>query len=211
VTTLSATTWAYDPFVASGQPSFRALIAFYPYCNWTFPEMEHLSAPLRIHAGALDDWTPSKPCEHMVAALHAAGYDARITVYPGAQHSFDEVGQPHRVLPGVVNGVACIPRLTTIWGRLRMSSRSAAAFVREPLSGGVLRPPHGPGPRFWASWRASSASTPMEGHDAGWGPAGALTTDKRAEVAQPPAGSGDVADGTGHPKRATASFAKENA
>jgi dienelactone hydrolase len=116
VTTLSATAWARDTFVAPGQPAFRAFIALYPYCNWTMPEMAHLSAPLRIHTGALDDWTPAKPCEDMVTALRAAGYDAGITVYPGARHSFDEVGQPAMVLPRVANGAACTPRLASILG-----------------------------------------------------------------------------------------------
>lgn len=116
VTTLSATAWAHDTFVASGQPGFRAFVAFYPYCNWTMPEMAHLSAPLRIHTGALDDWTPAKACEDMVAGLRAAGYDARITVYPGARHSFDEVGQPVTALPHVANGAACTPRLGSILG-----------------------------------------------------------------------------------------------
>lgn len=116
VTTLSATAWAHDTFVASGQPGFRAFVALYPYCNWTMPEMAHLSAPLRIHTGALDDWTPAKACEDMVAGLRAAGYDARITVYPGARHSFDEVGQPVTALPHVANGAACTPRLASILG-----------------------------------------------------------------------------------------------
>jgi dienelactone hydrolase len=128
VTTLSSTTWAYDMFAASGQPSFRAFIAFYPYCNWTFPEMEHLSVALRIHAGALDDWTPSRPCEHLVAALRAAGYDAGITVYPGARHSFDLAGPPLRVLPYVANGAACTPRLSSILGPLENTEQLASCL-----------------------------------------------------------------------------------
>ncbi len=118
VTTLSATAWAHDAFVVPGQPGFRAFIAFYPYCNWTMPEMMHLSAPLRIHTGALDDWTPAQACQDMVAGLRAAGYDAMITVYPGARHSFDEVGQPVTVLPHVANGAACTPHLSSILGPL---------------------------------------------------------------------------------------------
>jgi dienelactone hydrolase len=128
VATLSATTWAHDTFVASGQPGFRAFIALYPYCNWTFPEMAHLSAPLRIHTGALDDWTPAKPCEDMVAALQAAGYDAGITVYPDARHSFDEVGLPPTILPGVENGAACTPRLSSILGPLENPEQLSACL-----------------------------------------------------------------------------------
>lgn len=116
VTTLSATAWAHETFVPAGQPGFRAFVAFYPYCNWTMPEMAHLSAPLRIHTGALDDWTPAKPCADMVAGLRSAGYDAMITVYPGARHSFDETGLPVTVLPHAANGAACTPHLASILG-----------------------------------------------------------------------------------------------
>jgi dienelactone hydrolase len=76
VTTLSATVWAHDTLVtlvAAGQPGFRAFIALYPHCNWTMPEMAHLSSPLQIHAGARDDGAPAKPCENMVAALRSVG------------------------------------------------------------------------------------------------------------------------------------------
>ncbi len=125
VTTLSATAWAHDTFVVPGQPGFRAFIAFYPYCNWTMPEMAHLSAPLRIHTGGLDDWTPAQACEDMVAGLRAAGYDAMITVYPGARHSFDEVGQPVTVLPHVANGAECTPHLASILGPLENAEQFA--------------------------------------------------------------------------------------
>lgn len=128
VTTQSATKWAHDTFTEHGHPSFRAFVAFYPYCNWTFPEMAHLAGPLRIHSGALDDWTPAKPCERMVSALRAHGYDARITVYPRARHSFDEVGLPPTVLPLVVNGAACSPRLGSILGPLENAEEMGACL-----------------------------------------------------------------------------------
>ena len=130
VTTLSATAWAHDTFVPAGQPGFRAFVAFYPYCNWTMPEMAHLSAPLRIHTGALDDWTPAKPCEDMVAGLRTAGYDAMITVYPGARHSFDEAGLPVTVLPHAANGAACTPHLASILGPPE-NAEQFAGCVRE--------------------------------------------------------------------------------
>jgi dienelactone hydrolase len=135
VTTLSATAWAHDTFVAPAQPGFRAFVAFYPYCNWTMPEMAHLSAPLRIHTGALDDWTPAKACEDMVAGLRAAGYDARITVYPGARHSFDEVGQPVTALPHVANGAACTPHLASILGPPENAEQFAGCLRRGATIG----------------------------------------------------------------------------
>jgi dienelactone hydrolase len=118
VTTMSATAWAKHVFVLAGQPSFRAFVAFYPYCNWTFPEMWQLSGPLRVHTGALDDWTPAKPCQEMVARLRAAGYDAEISVYRGARHAFDNGEDSADFLPDALNPAACAPRLGSILGPL---------------------------------------------------------------------------------------------
>jgi len=85
-----------------GAPPFRALIAFYPRCEGRYPGTP-LAAPLRIHIGALDDWTPAGPCETLAASLRRAGADARITVYADAHHGFDSVRQgPPIRLPNVL-------------------------------------------------------------------------------------------------------------
>lgn len=82
-------------------PPYRVLIAFYPRCEGRYPGTP-LPAPLRIHIGALDDWTPAAPCEVMVAALRRAGADARISVYSEAHHGFDSTRQgPPIRLPNV--------------------------------------------------------------------------------------------------------------
>lgn len=82
-------------------PAYRVLIAFYPRCEGRYPGTP-LPAPLRIHVGALDDWTPAAPCEVMVAALRRAGADVRISVYPDAHHGFDSPRQgPPVRLPNV--------------------------------------------------------------------------------------------------------------
>ena len=88
-------------YATPGAPTFRALVAFYPRCEARYPGTP-LAAPLRIHIGALDDWTPAPPCETLVAMLSRAGADARVTVYPDAHHGFDSprVGPPIR-LPNV--------------------------------------------------------------------------------------------------------------
>ncbi len=81
-----------------------------------YPELAELSAPLRIHIGAADDWTPAVPCQTLAASLRAAGQDVAITVYPGAQHSFDSVGRAVTRLPNVDNGSACRWRLASMTG-----------------------------------------------------------------------------------------------
>ena len=135
VTTMSATAWAKHVFVLAGQPSFRAFVAFYPYCNWTFPEMWQLSGPLRVHSGALDDWTPAKPCQEMVARLRTTGYDAEISVYRAARHAFDNGDESAEFLPNVLNPAACAPRLGSILGPLK-PEHFAACLRRGATIGG---------------------------------------------------------------------------
>src|SRR4030095_3255580 len=71
-------------------PVFRAFIPFYPYCNAVVPEMaEGTAAPVGVHSGALDDWTPARSCDALGVLSRSLGYDVRVTVYPNARHGFD--------------------------------------------------------------------------------------------------------------------------
>jgi len=91
--TLSASTvWAKKTFVSSGQPTFRAFFSLHPPCNIIYPELKHISAPLRIHIGELDDMCPAAACVHLAETLRDAGENAATTVYPGAYHWFDNSG-----------------------------------------------------------------------------------------------------------------------
>ena len=121
VTMYASTAWAKETFAPAGQPSFRAFIPFYPYCNTIFPERDKVSAPVRIHTGAADDWTPAKPCEALVASLKASGQDVAINVYPDAYHSFDQARGFQR-LPAVVNGADCFAQLPSILGPVNAAS-----------------------------------------------------------------------------------------
>jgi dienelactone hydrolase len=112
----AATEWARSTFAPAGAPSFSAFVAFYPYCNLTYPELERLSAPLRIHAAELDDWTPPAPCADLVDTLAGAGQDASITLYREAHHGFDTSGRPSLRLPWVDSGADCTFRLPSILG-----------------------------------------------------------------------------------------------
>ena len=121
LTMLASTAWAKDTFAAAGQPAFRAFFPFYPNCNADFPERRQVSAPVRIHTGEADDWTPAKPCAELAAALKASGQDVAIDVYPGAHHGFDQA--PRKVFrPNVNNGSGCFPQAASILGPVRASS-----------------------------------------------------------------------------------------
>jgi len=122
ILTLGASTvWAKETYAPTGQPAFRAFLPFYPY-----PERERISAPLRIHTGELDDWTPAAPCVRLMETLRASGQDATVTVYRGAHHAFDDFGVGFLHLPNVDNGAGCAFRMASILGPLP-SARGRAA------------------------------------------------------------------------------------
>lgn len=126
ILTLGASTvWARETFAPSGQPTFRAFLPFYPYCNTVNPERERISAPVRIHSGALDDWTPAGPCVRLAEILKASGQNATITVYPGAHHSFDNIGRSLLYLPNADSGADCAFQLASIVGPFPSASEAA--------------------------------------------------------------------------------------
>jgi dienelactone hydrolase len=133
----AATRWAQQTYAASG-PRFRVFLPFYPGCGGRYPELLELSAPLRIHSGDLDDWTPVGPCRELVAEQRAAGQDAEVTVYADAHHGFDNVGRPITWLPKVDNGSACRARSASILGPL-LNGRELTGCVRKGATVGWNR------------------------------------------------------------------------
>jgi dienelactone hydrolase len=114
----AATTWARRRYAPAEGPAFRAFLPFYPYCNAIVPEMaDGIAAPVRVHIGELDDWTPARSCESLGALARSLGYDFRVTVYPGARHGFDAIGLRDTIhLRNVDNAAACTPRLASMMG-----------------------------------------------------------------------------------------------
>jgi dienelactone hydrolase len=136
-----ATEWARRTYAPDRPVAFRAFLPFYPYCNAVIPEMDMgFSAPVRIHIGELDDWTPARTCESLVADARAAGADIRINVYKNAQHAFDSVGLPTGRLPDVQNAADCTPRLAGMEGpilnlfELRKCIRKGATVGWNPAA-----------------------------------------------------------------------------
>lgn len=114
--------------VPAGGPRFRAFIAFYPPCRRPLPGAP-VAGPLRIHIGALDDWTPPRACQDLAAALAAKGADVGIVVYPDARHGFDAAGAvAYRYRPEVRGG-----RGASV-GHSPEATRAARVNVRAELA-----------------------------------------------------------------------------
>jgi dienelactone hydrolase len=64
---------------------FAAAVAYYPYC----PEKLAVSVPTLILSGALDEWSPVRSCERMMARRTGLGAAMRLVVYPEARHAFN--------------------------------------------------------------------------------------------------------------------------
>jgi dienelactone hydrolase len=73
---------------------FRAVIAYYPYCDVSAATM---TVPTLILIGAADERNPAEQCRQMVAQAQPNGATIALTVYPGVHHNFDVA----LLIPGV--------------------------------------------------------------------------------------------------------------
>lgn len=69
---------------------FVTAAAFYPGCRRLLKTKFRAAAPLLLHLGQADDWTPIGACEELVRQASGAGDDVTAFVYPGAHHGFDQ-------------------------------------------------------------------------------------------------------------------------
>lgn len=73
---------------------FRAALAFYPACGLKGRFADGLTtyAPVRVFHGTADEEVSPRRCEELVNASRARNTDIQITLYPGAEHDFDDPG-----------------------------------------------------------------------------------------------------------------------
>jgi dienelactone hydrolase len=71
-----------------GTSSFKAAIAFYPYC---YKSLYHLNSPILILIGEKDDWCPADFCSKNMPS-EKTEHGATLKIYPGAYHDFDFEG-----------------------------------------------------------------------------------------------------------------------
>lgn len=86
-----AVLWAVRPNVEpdDDRPDFRSAAVFYPGCQRLNDTAWSARVPTLILIGALDDRTPAKTCEQMVAGARGRSAGAVIVKYRGAHHAFD--------------------------------------------------------------------------------------------------------------------------
>ncbi|MBI2459930.1 MAG: dienelactone hydrolase family protein [Candidatus Rokubacteria bacterium] len=78
-----------EAFVKATAPkvsTFRAVIAFYPACEYFGPDT---TLPVLLLLGDADTWTPPTVCVQVASRLQERGQTALAVVYPGAHHAFD--------------------------------------------------------------------------------------------------------------------------
>lgn len=111
---------AYD----KTRPTFRAVVAYYPWCGTFGSRSVALISPLLVLGGAKDDWVPPHECENVTSE----GAELRVTVYLKAAHSFDLNIMPQRYLGKLVG----YDKQAAEDGRLKMLT-----FFEEHLTPGA--------------------------------------------------------------------------
>lgn len=93
-----AVLWAVRPNLepSDDRPDFRSAVAMYPGCRRLGDTAWSTRIPTLILVGALDDWTPARHCEQMVAGARKRSAQAVIVKYRGAHHGFDADNVPLR-------------------------------------------------------------------------------------------------------------------
>jgi dienelactone hydrolase len=76
----------HDPAAQFLKERFRAVIAYYPYCDISAATV---TAPTLILIGEADETSPVEQCREMVAHARRDGAPIALTVYPGVHHNFD--------------------------------------------------------------------------------------------------------------------------
>lgn len=86
---------------------FAIHVPLYPSCNLRYISSRLTGAPLSMHLGENDDYTPAAPCLDYAQWFQSKGVPASVTVYPGAGHGFDLPTEP-KWLASAATGRGCL-------------------------------------------------------------------------------------------------------
>lgn len=68
---------------------FKAAVAIYPYCGFTFPGLSETETPLLIITGADDDLTPEAACRNLYSKFFKGDNKLELLSIDNARHGFD--------------------------------------------------------------------------------------------------------------------------
>jgi dienelactone hydrolase len=105
-----------------GGNTIAAHVGLYPTCGLTEVGRDKLKAPILVLVGSDDDIAPYVQCEVLIDRAKANGRDARLIVYEGANHSWDDD----------YTGTYCQPSLNTCY-RMRADSALTERSQRDVL------------------------------------------------------------------------------
>lgn len=90
----SALLWAVRPqtLLGKGVPEFRSAVAFYPDCRISARLGWSARVPTLVLIGGNDDISSPQACRSMIDGAQGRSALARLVVYPGAYHEFDNDG-----------------------------------------------------------------------------------------------------------------------
>jgi dienelactone hydrolase len=103
----TTTLWAVrrHPAVEDNRADFRSAVAFYPGCQRLADLAWSARVPTLVLIGRADDWSSAEACERMIAGARGRSAQARILVYPGAPHAFDDPNHPMQTRSGIAHSV----------------------------------------------------------------------------------------------------------
>jgi dienelactone hydrolase len=100
---------------------FRGAVAFYPACGLhdKYADGYKPYAPVHVFSGEDDEEVSAKRCAKLVDASREAGGEIAITLYPGAEHDFDDPGRKRQSVPENADAASdAIPRALTFIERV---------------------------------------------------------------------------------------------
>ena len=108
-------------FMPTSLQGFRAALSFYPACGLkdAFKDSGYKPyAPVAVFMGAADEEVSPKRCADLVAASQAAGGNIAITMYPGAEHGFDDPGAKRQRVDANADATEdALPRATKFFAK----------------------------------------------------------------------------------------------
>ena len=113
----------------------------YPDCSIRFRDDTAVAArPIRMFGGSSDDYNPAATCSAYTERLKAAGVDVSLTVYPGAQHVFDNpVGPTKPVIAKGAQSVRACSLHEAAGGAIVQGPKDTPFTYADPC---VQRDPH---------------------------------------------------------------------